>query len=108
MKSSLVGFRTFQLVLHLSGSVQLSTGSLQNIPAFQALLCDLEVGIHILTLSEIIFIQIKVFFSKGFILFYLGINYTVFISHFQVWQNMPDNLDLSVLKHFAEILQSPR
>ncbi|XP_028982965.1 WD repeat- and FYVE domain-containing protein 4 isoform X2 [Betta splendens] len=65
MKSSLVGFRTFQLVLHLSGSVQLSTGSLHNIPAFQALLCDLE-----------------------------------------VWQNMPDNLELCVLKHFAEILKS--
>lgn len=50
MKSSLVSNRTFQLVLYLSGSVELNSGSgfLQNIPAFQTLLCDLEVRIHIL------------------------------------------------------------
>ncbi|XP_076599423.1 WD repeat- and FYVE domain-containing protein 4 isoform X1 [Chaetodon auriga] len=67
MKGSLVSHRTFQLVLCLSSSVDLSSGSdfLQNIPAFQALLCDLE-----------------------------------------VWQNTSDNLDLSVLNHFAEILKS--
>uniref|UniRef100_UPI0037E89D37 WD repeat- and FYVE domain-containing protein 4 isoform X2 n=1 Tax=Semicossyphus pulcher TaxID=241346 RepID=UPI0037E89D37 len=67
MKRSLVSHRTFQLVLHLSSSVELSSGSgcLQNTPAFQALLCDLE-----------------------------------------VWQKTSDNLDLSVLNHFAEILES--
>ncbi|XP_026164856.1 WD repeat- and FYVE domain-containing protein 4 isoform X1 [Mastacembelus armatus] len=67
MKSSLVSYRTFQLVLCLSSSLDLSSGSsfLQNTPAFQALLCDLE-----------------------------------------VWQNTPDNLDLSVLKHLAEVLKS--
>ncbi|XP_071336839.1 WD repeat- and FYVE domain-containing protein 4 isoform X2 [Trachinotus anak] len=45
MKRSLVTYRTLQLVLHLSSSVELSSGSgcLQNIPAFEALLCDLEV-----------------------------------------------------------------
>ncbi|XP_056292336.1 WD repeat- and FYVE domain-containing protein 4 isoform X5 [Pseudoliparis swirei] len=64
MKHNLVGYRTFQLVLYLSKSVELSSGSgcIQNTRAFQALLCDLE-----------------------------------------VWQNTSDNLDLSVLKHFAEI-----
>ncbi|XP_045926188.1 WD repeat- and FYVE domain-containing protein 4 isoform X1 [Micropterus dolomieu] len=67
MKSSLVSYRTFQLVLYLSTSVELRSWSsnLQNTPAFQALLCDLE-----------------------------------------VWQNTSDNLDLSVLNHFAEILKS--
>ncbi|XP_044069032.1 WD repeat- and FYVE domain-containing protein 4 isoform X3 [Siniperca chuatsi] len=67
MKSSLVSHRTLQLVLYLSSSVELRSGSgcLQNIPAFQALLCDLE-----------------------------------------VWQKTTDNLDLSVLNHFAEILKS--
>ncbi|XP_059215445.1 WD repeat- and FYVE domain-containing protein 4 [Centropristis striata] len=67
MKRSLVSYRTFQLVLYLSKSVELTSGSgcLHNTPAFQALLCDLE-----------------------------------------VWQNTSDNLDLSVLKHFAEILKS--
>ncbi|XP_041866182.1 WD repeat- and FYVE domain-containing protein 4 isoform X2 [Melanotaenia boesemani] len=67
MKSSLVSHRTFQLVLCLSSSLELSCGSgcLQKTPAFQALLCDLE-----------------------------------------VWQNTPDHLDLSVLNHFAEILNS--
>ncbi|XP_040905708.1 WD repeat- and FYVE domain-containing protein 4 isoform X2 [Toxotes jaculatrix] len=67
MKRSLVSYRTLQLVLSLSSSVELSSGScyLQNTPAFQALLCDLE-----------------------------------------VWQNTSDNLDLSVLNHFAEILKS--
>uniref|UniRef100_A0A4W6C754 WDFY family member 4 n=1 Tax=Lates calcarifer TaxID=8187 RepID=A0A4W6C754_LATCA len=67
MKRSLVSYRTLQLVLYLSSSVELSSGSgcLENIPAFQALLCDLE-----------------------------------------VWQNTSDNLDLSVLNHFAEILKS--
>ncbi|KAF3708270.1 WD repeat- and FYVE domain-containing protein 4 [Channa argus] len=67
MKNSLMSHRTFQLVLNLSSSVELSSGPsfLQNIPAFQALLCDLE-----------------------------------------VWQNTSDNLDLSVLNHFAEILKS--
>ncbi|XP_039994634.1 WD repeat- and FYVE domain-containing protein 4 isoform X3 [Xiphias gladius] len=67
MKRSLVSYRTLQLVLYLSGSVELSAGSgcLQNIPAFQDLLCDLE-----------------------------------------VWQNTSDNLDLSVVNHFAEILKS--
>ncbi|KAM4599617.1 WD repeat- and FYVE domain-containing protein 4 [Fundulus diaphanus] len=45
MKSSLVSHRTFQLVMCLSSSVEMScgTGFLQNTPAFQALLCDLEV-----------------------------------------------------------------
>ncbi|XP_061601856.1 WD repeat- and FYVE domain-containing protein 4 isoform X2 [Cololabis saira] len=44
-KSSLVSHRTFQLALCLSSSVELSYGSgfLQNTPAFQALLSDLEV-----------------------------------------------------------------
>ncbi|XP_042357670.1 WD repeat- and FYVE domain-containing protein 4 isoform X2 [Plectropomus leopardus] len=67
MKHSLVSFRTFQLVLYLSKSVEMSSGSgyLHSTPAFQALLCDLE-----------------------------------------VWQNTSDNLDLSVLNHFAEILNS--
>uniref|UniRef100_A0A3P8TDE6 Alfy-like armadillo-like repeat domain-containing protein n=1 Tax=Amphiprion percula TaxID=161767 RepID=A0A3P8TDE6_AMPPE len=50
MKSSLVSHRTLQLVLYLSSSLELSCGSgcIQNIPAFQALLCDLDVSIHIL------------------------------------------------------------
>ncbi|KAK2824252.1 hypothetical protein Q5P01_021427 [Channa striata] len=67
MKKSLMSHRTFQLVLHLSGSLELSSGSgfLQNTPALEALLCDLE-----------------------------------------VWQNTSDNLDHSVLNHFAEILKS--
>ncbi|XP_078129346.1 WD repeat- and FYVE domain-containing protein 4 isoform X3 [Sander vitreus] len=67
MKCSLVSYRTLQLVLYLSNSVELSSGSgcLQNTLAFQALLCDLE-----------------------------------------VWQNTSDNLDLSVLNHFAEMLKS--
>ncbi|XP_029926583.1 WD repeat- and FYVE domain-containing protein 4 [Myripristis murdjan] len=67
MKSNLVSSRTFQLVLYLSSSVELSSGSvcLHHKPAFQALLCDLE-----------------------------------------VWQNASDNLDLSLLNHFAEILKS--
>ncbi|XP_041803075.1 WD repeat- and FYVE domain-containing protein 4 isoform X2 [Chelmon rostratus] len=67
MKGSLVSYRTFQLALYLSSLVDLSSGfdCLQNTPAFQALLCDLE-----------------------------------------VWQKTSDNLDLSVLNHFAEILKS--
>ncbi|XP_051272681.1 WD repeat- and FYVE domain-containing protein 4 isoform X4 [Dicentrarchus labrax] len=67
MKSNLVSHRTFQLVLYLSSSVDPSSGSgcLQNTPAFQALLCNLE-----------------------------------------VWQKTSDHLDLSVLNHFAEILNS--
>ncbi|KAM7408785.1 hypothetical protein PAMA_002489 [Pampus argenteus] len=67
MKSSVVSHRTFQLILYLSSSVELSSGSvcLQNTHAFQALLSDLE-----------------------------------------VWQNTSDNLDLSVLNHFAELLRS--
>ncbi|XP_070771661.1 WD repeat- and FYVE domain-containing protein 4 [Enoplosus armatus] len=67
MKSSMVSHRTFQLVLYLSSSVELSSGSgnRQNTPAFQALLCDLE-----------------------------------------VWEKTSDNLDLSVLNYFAEILKS--
>ncbi|XP_068183056.1 WD repeat- and FYVE domain-containing protein 4 isoform X2 [Antennarius striatus] len=65
MKSSLISHRTFQLVTHLSSSVDVisGTGCQQNIPAFQALLCDLE-----------------------------------------VWQKTSDNLDLSVLMNFCEIL----
>ncbi|XP_062422362.1 WD repeat- and FYVE domain-containing protein 4 isoform X3 [Pungitius pungitius] len=45
MKHNLVSYRTFQLVLYLSRSVELSSGPdcIQNTPAFQALLCDLEV-----------------------------------------------------------------
>ncbi|KAM9727627.1 WD repeat- and FYVE domain-containing protein 4 isoform 2-T2 [Menidia menidia] len=45
MKSSLVGHRTFQLTLCLSSSLEMSCGSgcLQNTPALQALMCDLEV-----------------------------------------------------------------
>ncbi|XP_047198145.1 WD repeat- and FYVE domain-containing protein 4 isoform X2 [Hippoglossus stenolepis] len=67
MKRSLVSNRTLQLVLYLANSVDLSSecGCLQNTPAFQALLCDLE-----------------------------------------VWQNTSENLDLSVLNHFTEILKS--
>ncbi|XP_035461782.2 WD repeat- and FYVE domain-containing protein 4 isoform X3 [Scophthalmus maximus] len=67
MKRSLVSHRTLQLVLYLSSSVDLNSGSgcLKNTPAFQALLCDLE-----------------------------------------VWQNTSENLDLSVLNHFTEILKS--
>ncbi|XP_034537065.1 WD repeat- and FYVE domain-containing protein 4 isoform X2 [Notolabrus celidotus] len=67
MKRSLVSHRTFQLVLYLSSSGELSSGSggLHNTPAFKALLCDLE-----------------------------------------VWQKTSDNLDISVLNHFAEILNS--
>uniref|UniRef100_H2LYT8 Alfy-like armadillo-like repeat domain-containing protein n=1 Tax=Oryzias latipes TaxID=8090 RepID=H2LYT8_ORYLA len=47
MKGSLVSCRTLQLILCLSSSVELScgTGCIQNVPAFQALLCDLEVNI---------------------------------------------------------------
>lgn len=50
MKSSLVSHRTFQLVLHLTNSFEPGYGSgcLQKTPAFQALLCDLDVGIQIL------------------------------------------------------------
>ncbi|XP_068597101.1 WD repeat- and FYVE domain-containing protein 4 [Brachionichthys hirsutus] len=67
MKSSLISHRTFQLVTHLSSSVHAiaGAGGQQNAPAFQALLCDLE-----------------------------------------VWQKTSDNLDLSVLMHFREILNS--
>ncbi|XP_069573980.1 WD repeat- and FYVE domain-containing protein 4 [Brachyistius frenatus] len=67
IKSSLVSQRTFQLVLYLSSSEELSCESdcLKNTPAFQALLCDLE-----------------------------------------VWKNTSDNLDLSVLRYFTEILTS--
>ncbi|XP_037638382.1 WD repeat- and FYVE domain-containing protein 4 isoform X1 [Sebastes umbrosus] len=67
MKRSLVSNRTFQLVLYLSKSVEPISESdcLQSTPAFQDLLCDLE-----------------------------------------VWQKTSDNLDLSVLKHFVEILKS--
>ncbi|XP_077438112.1 WD repeat- and FYVE domain-containing protein 4 isoform X2 [Vanacampus margaritifer] len=45
MKRSLVSHRTFQLILYLSSSMELSCGSdyLQNTAAFQALLLDLEV-----------------------------------------------------------------
>lgn len=45
MKSNVVSYRTFQLILYLSSSVELSSGSvcLQNTAAFQALLSDLEV-----------------------------------------------------------------
>uniref|UniRef100_A0A3Q3K266 Alfy-like armadillo-like repeat domain-containing protein n=1 Tax=Monopterus albus TaxID=43700 RepID=A0A3Q3K266_MONAL len=69
MKSSLISYRAFQLVLCLVSPVALSSGSgfIQNEPAFQALLCDLE-----------------------------------------VWKNASDNLELSVLNHFAEILKSSR
>ncbi|KAM8859671.1 WD repeat- and FYVE domain-containing protein 4 isoform 2-T2 [Spinachia spinachia] len=44
-KHNLVSSRTFQLVLYLSSSVELSSGAdcSQNRPAFQALLCDPEV-----------------------------------------------------------------
>ncbi|XP_061140965.1 WD repeat- and FYVE domain-containing protein 4 isoform X1 [Syngnathus typhle] len=68
MKKTLVSHRTFQLILYLSSSMELSCGSdyLQNPAAFQALLLDLE-----------------------------------------VWKNTSENLDLSVLNHFAEILKSP-
>ncbi|XP_044228580.1 WD repeat- and FYVE domain-containing protein 4 isoform X3 [Thunnus albacares] len=67
MKSNVVSYRTFQLILYLSSSVELSSGSvcLHNAPAFQALLSDLE-----------------------------------------VWQNTSDNLEISALNHFAEILKS--
>ncbi|XP_011601683.2 WD repeat- and FYVE domain-containing protein 4 isoform X2 [Takifugu rubripes] len=67
MKSSLISNRPFQLVLQLSTSADLISGSgyLQNTAAFQALLCNLE-----------------------------------------VWQKTADNLELSVLNHFADILKS--
>lgn len=47
-KSCLTSSRIFQLVLYLSSSVNLSSGSpyIQNPAAFQALLCDLEVNAH--------------------------------------------------------------
>ncbi|XP_051935449.1 WD repeat- and FYVE domain-containing protein 4 isoform X1 [Hippocampus zosterae] len=68
MKKTLVSHRTFQLILYLSSSMELSCGLdfLQNTAAFQALLLDLE-----------------------------------------VWRNTSENLDLSVLSHFAEILKCP-
>ncbi|XP_061545443.1 WD repeat- and FYVE domain-containing protein 4 isoform X3 [Phycodurus eques] len=68
MKRNLVRHRTFQLILYLSSSMELSCGSdcLQNEAAFQDLLLDLE-----------------------------------------VWKNTSENLDISVLGHFAEILKSP-
>lgn len=49
MKSSLISNRPFQLVLQLSSSADLISGSgyLQNTAAFQALLCNLEVKSHI-------------------------------------------------------------
>ncbi|XP_068423686.1 WD repeat- and FYVE domain-containing protein 4 isoform X1 [Clinocottus analis] len=67
MKHNLVSYRTLQLVLYLSRSVELSSesGCIVNTSAFQALLCDLE-----------------------------------------VWQNTSENLDISVLKHLAEIQNS--
>ncbi|XP_030603864.1 WD repeat- and FYVE domain-containing protein 4 isoform X2 [Archocentrus centrarchus] len=67
MKSKLVSHRTFQLILYLTSSLEQNYESsyLQNTPAFQALLCDLD-----------------------------------------VWQNTADDLHLSVLNYFAEILKS--
>ncbi|XP_054655209.1 WD repeat- and FYVE domain-containing protein 4 isoform X2 [Dunckerocampus dactyliophorus] len=68
MKSSLISHRTFQLILHLTSSMELSSGSdcLQSTAAFEVLLLDLE-----------------------------------------LWKNTSENLDLSILNHFAEILKSP-
>ncbi|XP_028324426.1 WD repeat- and FYVE domain-containing protein 4 isoform X3 [Gouania willdenowi] len=65
-KSSLISPRTLQLVLHLSCSLELgcSSCSIQNLPAFQALIGNME-----------------------------------------MWKNTVGNLDLSVLKHLAEILK---
>ncbi|XP_077585653.1 WD repeat- and FYVE domain-containing protein 4 isoform X2 [Stigmatopora nigra] len=67
MKSNMVSHRTFQLILYLSSSIELSCSSdcLPNKAAFQALLLDQE-----------------------------------------VWRNTCENLDLSVLSHFVEILNS--
>uniref|UniRef100_A0A3Q0T6I0 Uncharacterized protein n=1 Tax=Amphilophus citrinellus TaxID=61819 RepID=A0A3Q0T6I0_AMPCI len=67
MKSKLVSHRTFQLILYLTSSLEQNYESsyLHNTPAFQALLCDLD-----------------------------------------VWQNTADDLHLSVLNYFAEILKS--
>lgn len=52
-KSCLTSSRIFQLVLYLSSSVNLSSGStyIQNPAAFQALLCDLEVNAHSLVVQ---------------------------------------------------------
>ncbi|XP_042565532.1 WD repeat- and FYVE domain-containing protein 4 isoform X2 [Clupea harengus] len=66
-KASLISSRTFQLVLSLTGTVELGSGSslVHNLPAFQDLLCDAE-----------------------------------------IWQKAPENLDLSVLNHFSDILKA--
>ncbi|XP_072293692.1 WD repeat- and FYVE domain-containing protein 4 [Eucyclogobius newberryi] len=66
-KSSIVSNRTLQLVLCLSDSTEANFSSIyqQNLPAFRALISDLD-----------------------------------------VWQTTSDNLDLTVLNHFAEVLQS--
>ncbi|XP_062375001.1 WD repeat- and FYVE domain-containing protein 4 isoform X2 [Sardina pilchardus] len=67
MKAPLISSRTFQLVLSLTGTVELGSGSglVYNLPAFQQLLCDAE-----------------------------------------MWQKAPENLDLSVLNHFTDILKA--
>lgn len=54
-KSCLTSNRIFQLVLYLSSSVNLSSGStyIQNPAAFQALLCDLEVNTSVVQLQEV-------------------------------------------------------
>ncbi|KAJ8418169.1 hypothetical protein AAFF_G00138780 [Aldrovandia affinis] len=67
MKSHLISSRTFQLILSIVGTMELGNGSLyvQNLSAFQDILCD-----------------------------------------FEVWRNAPDNLDMVVLNHFADILKS--
>ncbi|KAG5266359.1 hypothetical protein AALO_G00230130 [Alosa alosa] len=67
MKAPLISSRTFQLVLSLTGTVELGScsGLVYNLPAFQQLLCDAE-----------------------------------------IWQKAPENLDLSVLNHFTDILKA--
>uniref|UniRef100_A0A3B4B9E8 Alfy-like armadillo-like repeat domain-containing protein n=1 Tax=Periophthalmus magnuspinnatus TaxID=409849 RepID=A0A3B4B9E8_9GOBI len=68
-KSSIVSNRTLQLVLCLADSTEANSSSIhqQNVPAFKALISDLD-----------------------------------------VWQTTSDNLDLTVLNHFAEVLKSFR
>ncbi|XP_051772048.1 WD repeat- and FYVE domain-containing protein 4 isoform X3 [Ctenopharyngodon idella] len=67
MKSQLISYRIFQLILAIVGTMELGivTTHIPNISAFQDVLCD-----------------------------------------FEVWQNAPENLDICVLNHFADILKS--
>lgn len=100
MKSSLISNRPFQLVLQLTTSTDMrGSASLQNTAAVQALLCNLEVNFHI---------------CGRFSRIWNGFNYCgwIFVAlslyPCQVWQKTADNLELSVLNHFGEILKSSR